>query len=127
MGEFAGVRPLVDDSEEIIRWVRRTGIYPIIHLIAIKLEVAERHPDLPYKLLEAFREAKRLSTKHLTSEQIEGNEREKAALAEDPYAYVVEKREKRTRAVLALYQIEQGFLKQAPPVESLFVRQAFAD
>ncbi len=26
MGEFAGVRPLFDDSEEIIRWVRRTGI-----------------------------------------------------------------------------------------------------
>jgi len=29
-------------------------------------------------------------------------------------------------AALARYQIEQGLLKEAPLVESLFVRQAFA-
>ena len=126
MREFAGVKPLFDDSEEIIRWVRRTGIYPIIHLIALKEEVAEKYPDLPGKLLEAFREAKKLATKHLTPEQIEGHEREKAALGEDPYAYVLGETEKRTMAALARYQIEQGLLKEAPLVESLFVRQAFA-
>ncbi len=92
----------------------------------MKQEVAERYPDLPDKLLEAFREAKKLSTKHLTPVQIEGNEREKTALGEDPYAYVLGETEKRTMAALARYQIEQGLLKQAPPVESLFVRQAFA-
>jgi 4,5-dihydroxyphthalate decarboxylase len=126
MGEFAGVKPLFDDSEEIIRWVRRTGIYPIIHLIALKEEIAERYPDLANKLLEAFREAKKLAIKHLTPEQIKGHEREKAALGEDPYAYVLGETEKRTMAALARYQIEQGLLKQAPPVESLFVRQALA-
>jgi 4,5-dihydroxyphthalate decarboxylase len=125
MGEFAGVKPLFDDSEEIIRWIRRTGIYPIIHLIALKQEVAERHPDLPAKLLEAFREAKRLSAKHLTPQQIAGYEREQAALGEDPYAYVLGETEKRTIAALARYQIEQGLLQQATPVESLFVREAF--
>ncbi|HSE85796.1 MAG TPA: hypothetical protein VLJ79_06230 [Candidatus Binatia bacterium] len=125
MGEFAGVKPLFDDSEEIIRWVRRAGIYPIIHLIALKEDVAERYPDLPEKLLEAFRAAKKLSTKYLTPEQIEGQEREKAAVGEDPYAYVLGETEKRTMAALARYQIEQGLLKQMPPVESLFVRQAF--
>ena len=122
MGEFAGVKPLFDDSEEIIRWVRKTGIYPIIHLIALKETVVERHPDLPAKLLESFREAKRLSTKYLTPEQIEGHERERAALGEDPYAYVLGETEKRTMAALARYQIEQGLLKQAPAVESLFVQ-----
>jgi 4,5-dihydroxyphthalate decarboxylase len=121
MGEFAGVKPLFDNSEEIIRWVRKTGIYPIIHLIALKEAVVERYPDLPAKLLASFREAKRLSTKYLTSEQIEGHERERAALGEDPYAYVLGETEKRTMAALARYQIEQGLLKQAPVVESLFV------
>jgi 4,5-dihydroxyphthalate decarboxylase len=125
MGEFAGVKPLFDDSEEIIRWIRRTGIYPIIHLIALKQELAERHPDLPAKLLEAFREAKKLSAKHLTPQQIAGYEREQAALGEDPYAYVLGETEKRTMAALARYQIEQGLLQQATPVESLFVREAF--
>lgn len=122
MGEFAGVKPLFDDSEEIIRWVRKSGIYPIIHLIALKQEVVERYPDLSAKLLEAFREAKRLSTKYLTPEQNEGHEREKAALGEDPYAYVLGETEKRTMAALARYQIEQGLLKQAPPVEGLFLQ-----
>ncbi|HEY6365551.1 MAG TPA: hypothetical protein VI585_12250 [Candidatus Binatia bacterium] len=123
MGEARGVRPLFDDSEEIVRWVRKTRIYPIIHLIALKEEAAERYPDLAVKLLEAFREAKKLSTKYLSQEQIQGHEREKAALGEDPYAYVLGETEKRTMAALARYQVEQGLLKQAPPVESLFVRQ----
>jgi 4,5-dihydroxyphthalate decarboxylase len=123
MGEARGVRPLFDDSEEIVRWVRKTRIYPIIHLIALKEEAAERYPDLAVKLLEAFREAKKLSTKYLSQEQIQGHEREKAALGEDPYAYVLGETEKRTMAALARYQVEQGLLKQAPRVESLFVRQ----
>jgi 4,5-dihydroxyphthalate decarboxylase len=123
MGEARGVRPLFDDSEEIVRWVRKTRIYPIIHLIALKEEAAERYPDLAVKLLEAFREAKKISTKYLSQEQIQGHEREKAALGEDPYAYVLGDTEKRTMAALARYQVEQGLLKQAPPVESLFVRE----
>jgi 4,5-dihydroxyphthalate decarboxylase len=125
MGEFPGVQPLFDDADDIIRWVRKTGIYPIIHLIALKKEAAERYPDLPSKLLEAFREAKKLAAKHLTPEQIAGQEREKAALGEDPYAYVLGETEKRTMAALGRYQVEQGLLRQAPPVESLFVREAF--
>jgi 4,5-dihydroxyphthalate decarboxylase len=126
MGEFPGVKPLFEDTEEIIAWVRKTRIYPIIHLVAMKAEVAERYPDLPAKLLEAFREAKKLATKHLTPGQIAGQEREKAALGEDPYAYVLGETETRTMAALARYQVEQGLLKQAPPVESLFVRAALA-
>src|SRR5438093_12481264 len=41
MGEFPGVKPLFDDAEEIIRWVREKRIYPIIHLIAMKEEAIE--------------------------------------------------------------------------------------
>lgn len=125
MGAFPGVKPLFDDAEEIIRWVREKRIYPIIHLIAMKGETIERHPDLPVKLLEAFREAKKLSPKHLTPDQIAGQEREKAALGEDPYAYVLGETEKRTILALARYQVEQGLIKEVPALESLFVREAF--
>jgi 4,5-dihydroxyphthalate decarboxylase len=127
MGEFPGVKPLFDDTEAIIRWVREKRIYPIIHLVAMKEEAIEKHPDLPVKLLEAFREAKKLATKHLTPEQIAGQEREKTALGEDPYAYVLGETEKRTISALARYQVEQGLLKESPPLESLFVREAFIE
>jgi 4,5-dihydroxyphthalate decarboxylase len=125
MGEYPGVRPLFDDTDAIVRWVREKRIYPIIHLVAMKEETIERHPDLPGKLLEAFREAKKLATKHWTPEQIAGHEREKAALEADPYAYVLGETEKRTMSALARYEVEQGLLKEAPPLESLFVREAY--
>jgi 4,5-dihydroxyphthalate decarboxylase len=125
MGEFPGVKPLFDDTDAIVRWVREKRIYPIIHLVAMKEETVERHPDLPAKLIEAFREAKKRATKHLTPEQVAGHEREKAVLGEDPYAYVLNETEKRTIAALARYQVEQGLIKETPPIEGLFVREAY--
>jgi 4,5-dihydroxyphthalate decarboxylase len=125
MGEFPGVKPLFDDTDAILSWVREKRIYPIIHLLAMKEETVERHPDLPAKLIEAFREAKKRANKHLTPEQIAGHEREKAVLGEDPYAYVLGETEKRTIAALARYQVEQGLIKDVPPIEGLFVREAY--
>jgi 4,5-dihydroxyphthalate decarboxylase len=126
VGRFPGVKPLFDDTEEIVRWIREKRIYPIIHLVAMKEETIQKHPDLPAKLIEAFREAKRLGRKHLTAEQIAGHEKEQAVLGEDPFAYVLGETEKRTIAALGRYQVEQGLLKQEPALESLFVREAFA-
>ena len=126
MAAFRGVKPLFEDTDEILRWMRETRLYPIIHLIALKQEVAETYPDFPAKLIEAFREAKTRSAKFLTPEQIEGHEREKAALGEDPYAYVMGETEKRTMLALGRYQIEQGLIRESPPLENIFVREAFA-
>ncbi len=125
MGEFPGVKPLFSDAEEIVRWIREKRIYPIIHLVAMKEETVEKYPDLPAKIIAAFREAKKLASKHLKPEQIVGQEREMAVLGEDPYAYVLGETEKRTFSALARYQVEQGLLKQIPALESLFVREAF--
>jgi 4,5-dihydroxyphthalate decarboxylase len=91
----------------------------------MKEETIKKHPDLPAKLIEAFREAKKLGRKHLTAEQIAGHEKEQAVLGEDPFAYVLGETEKRTIAALGRYQVEQGLLKQEPALERLFVREAF--
>lgn len=125
MGEYAGVKPLFDDTEEIIRYIRNERIYPIIHLIAMKEQTIEKHPDLPAKILDAFREAKRLSTRYLTPEQVTGYEREKEVLGEDPYAYVLGGTERRTMLALARYQVEQGLLREIPAIEGLFVPGSF--
>lgn len=126
MGEFPGVKPLFEDTEEIIRHVKRTHIYPIIHTIAMKEEVAERYPDLPAKLIESLRESKRIGKKYMTPEQIAGDEKEKAVLEADPYAYVLGETEKRTLQALMRYQVEQGLMQRELPLESLFVRETFA-
>ena len=126
MGEFPGVKPLFADTEEIVRYVKRSGIYPIIHLMTMKEETAERYPDLPAKLIAAFREAGKLATKYLSPEEIAGYEKEREVLGEDPYAYVLGECEKRSLRALNRYQIEQGLMKTELPLEALFVREAFA-
>jgi 4,5-dihydroxyphthalate decarboxylase len=125
MSEFRGVNPLFKDANEIIRWLKKTRLYPIIHLIAMKEESAEKYPDLPAKLTYAFREAKRLSAKYMSPDEIDGYEKEAALLEEDPYACVLGETEKRTLKALNRYQVEQGLMKSEMPLESLFVRQAF--
>lgn len=126
MGEYPGVKPLFEDTHKIIRYIKRTRIYPIIHLIAIKEDILEQYPDLPAKLIEVFREAKRLGVKkYMSPEQLAGYEKEKGVLGEDPYAHVLGETEKRTMQALNRYQIEQGLMKSELPLGNIFVREAF--
>ena len=125
MGKFPGVKPLFEDADEIIRYVKRTQIYPIIHIVTMKEETAERYPDLPAKLIEAFREANRLAAKYFTPKDAEGYAKERALLGYDPYGCVLTDSDKKSIRALNRYQIEQGLVKKEIPLESLFVREAF--
>lgn len=120
MAQYPGVKPLFDDAEEIIRHTKATGINPIIHILALKREVVEKHPDLPRKLTRAFQEAKTLATEYMSPEEIEGYGKEAEVLGEDPYAYVLGETEKRTLRALNRYQLEQGLMRSELPLESVF-------
>ena len=41
-------------------YYRKTGIFPIMHAVAIRDDVAEQHPWLPAALFAAYSESKRL-------------------------------------------------------------------
>ena len=50
---------LFDDTRaEAEAWYRRTGIFPIMHLLGVKKTLVERHPWLPATVLKAFTQAK---------------------------------------------------------------------
>jgi 4,5-dihydroxyphthalate decarboxylase len=125
MGKFPGVKPLFEDTDQIIRYIREKRIYPIIHLVAVKEEIVEKYPGLSARLIEVFREARRLAGTYLKAADIKGYEKEQEALGADPYAYVLGEVEKRTLSALNRYQVEQGLMKRELPLESLFVREAF--
>ncbi len=44
---------------------QRTGIYPIMHLVAIKKEIYERYPFVASSLYDAFVAAKKIALKHM--------------------------------------------------------------
>ena len=125
MGQFPGVKPLFEDTEEILRYVKRTQIYPIIHIVTVKEETVEKYPDLTAKLIEAFREANRQAVNYMKPADAEGYAKERDLLGYDPYAGVLTDADKKSIQALNRYQIEQGLVKSELPLESLFVKEAF--
>jgi 4,5-dihydroxyphthalate decarboxylase len=56
------VRWLFDDPTAAAKdWYRRTGIFPIMHVLGVRRTLAERHPWLPVAVLKAFTQAKALA------------------------------------------------------------------
>lgn len=52
-GEGGELRRLIPDVWEVEReYYRRTGIFPIMHLVSVKAETAQQHPALPHQLYE---------------------------------------------------------------------------
>lgn len=59
----AAVRPVVRNPMEAAGdWYRRTGIYPVNHLICLKTELIEAHPWLVGELMDLFAASKSAAT-----------------------------------------------------------------
>ena len=57
---------LFDDPTATAKdYYRRTGIFPIMHVVGVKRELAERHPWLPGAVLKAFSQAKAVALEKL--------------------------------------------------------------
>lgn len=54
-----------DTRAEEQAWFGRTGFFPIMHCLAVRKDVVERHPWLPVELFRAFTAAKRASVEEL--------------------------------------------------------------
>ena len=93
-----------------------------MHTLAMTLAVVQRYPDLPVKLTEAFREAKKLSSQYMSAEEVAGYEKGKKRSRRDPVAYVLGPTKMTSLKALNRYQIEQGLMKRELDITSLFVR-----
>ena len=121
MAKYPGAKQLFDDSDEIIRCTKQTGINPIMHVVALTQAVVEKHPDLPVKLTRAFKQASDAAVPYMDADETAGYAKERDVLGEDPYAYVIGANERRTLAALNRYQIEQDLLKTMLPMDELFI------
>ena len=123
------VRRLLANYREIeYEYGRRTGIFPIMHVVAMRRDIYERHRWLAMNLFRAFDEAKNRSvarardgavsyfplpwTPHLM-------EQSSALLGPDPWPYGLEAN-RTTLEAFAQYAFEQGVCARRVEVQDLF-------
>ena len=122
------VRLFPDFKAAEMDYYKRTRIFPIMHLIAIKRDVYEKHPGIAQSLFEALKESKALANERM---------REVGALAymtpwladhiremdevfgPDAWPYGVTAN-RPTLEALVSYMAEQGVIATAPRVDTLF-------
>ena len=120
---------LFPDYREVEKaYYKKTGMFPIMHLIGIKRHLVERHPWLPASLYKAFCEAKRYAMRDVreinalmvTLPWLEAEARETTDLmGDDFWRYGVQENAKEIDA-LTRYSYEQGLVKRKLAPEELF-------
>ena len=120
------VRRLFGDCRAVeAEYYRKTGIFPIMHLVVIRRAVYQRDPELAVRLSQAFAAAKRvafeayedgLSTLPWINLDLEYA---RGVLGEDIYPYGV-KNNLPTLEAATLYSHEQGLTPRRFAVEELF-------
>lgn len=122
------VRRLFQNPMEVEKeYFKRTGIFPIMHTVAIRKKLWEKHPWLAVSLYKAFDQAQRLSREEIHAPAVLFQlawlqiywEEEKALLGEHAWETGAE-RNRETVETLCRYLVEQGIILEAPPFESLF-------
>jgi 4,5-dihydroxyphthalate decarboxylase len=111
-------------------YYRRTGIYPIMHLVALKREIYERHPFVATSLYQAFCRAKALALERMRSTGMLSTmmpwmlaelETMDAVFGADPWPYGLDANRKTLEALVS-YLAEQALIAKPIAIEDLFVR-----
>ena len=106
-----------------------TGIYPIMHLVAIKKDIYERYPFVASSLYDAFVESKKIALKHMynlralrymTPFLMRDIDEIYEVFNGDPWPYGVEKNRK-TLEALVTYLVDQHLIAAPVKVDDLFV------
>ncbi|MDX1484519.1 MAG: ABC transporter substrate-binding protein [Alphaproteobacteria bacterium] len=124
------VRLFPDFQAVELDYYRRTGIFPIMHLVVIRREIYDAHPFVAASLYAAFEEAKALAMARLDNRSgtlpfmlpwikahVEALKRE---FGDDPWPYGVEANRVTLEAFIT-YLVEQDMIAEAIPIEDLFV------
>lgn len=119
------VKPLFAGASEIeAAWFRKTGIYPVNHIVVVKSELASAQPWVLAELFNAFKSAKELYLERLAADgPSTADDKLKLRLKEivggDPLPYGVAQNRKGIEA-LARYAYQQKMIPKEYRIEDLF-------
>jgi 4,5-dihydroxyphthalate decarboxylase len=123
------IRRLFEDSEKVeAAYFKKTGIFPIMHSVALRQDVWEKHPWIARSLFKAFQRAKEdayarlhdLSPYKISLAWFRGPvEEQEQILGDDPWPYGLEKN-RHVVETLMTYLHEQGLAEKKLTMEQLF-------
>lgn len=123
---FGRLFPDIRAEEEA--WFRASGFFPIMHCIAVRKDVAERHPWLPVELFRAFARARAMAVAELRLGNVlrvslpwivPEAERQIALMGGDPWPYGFA-RNRDEIAAMVRFAAEDGLIPAPIPPEALF-------
>ncbi|MED5574740.1 MAG: ABC transporter substrate-binding protein, partial [Pseudomonadota bacterium] len=133
-GQNADVTRLFQDyraAEEA--YYKKTGLFPIMHIVGIRKSLVEQHPWLPVNILNAFIEAKQICYTNLAKVghlfttlpwPVDEFEAAKKLMGEDYWPYGVHKNAAVIEA-MCRYSFEQGLTARNLTAEDLFAPSTF--
>jgi 4,5-dihydroxyphthalate decarboxylase len=110
-------------------YYKRTGIFPIMHLIAIRREIYERYPFVASSLYDAFVESKKIALRNMFNSRalrymtpwlMRDIDEIHEVFNGEPWPYGIEPNRKTLEAVMT-YLAEQALIAEPIPVDELFV------
>ena len=120
------VKPLIPDALDAgLAALRRTGHYPINHLLVIKDELIVSHPDLAADVFDAFAQAKQVYIERLKGGQIEKPtevdevHKRVMAITGDPLPYGIAPNRKVIDELIG-HALTQGIITKPVTAEELF-------
>jgi 4,5-dihydroxyphthalate decarboxylase len=109
-------------------WFKKTGIFPIMHVLGIKQEIVEKYPWVPVNMFIAFEEAKAIAMRRMENPRIvplawyrEAWEEQQELMGRDPWEYGLGGRNRHNLETLVGYSHEQGLIKRRIPLDELFL------
>jgi 4,5-dihydroxyphthalate decarboxylase len=126
-GDWSKVKLLFPDPiAEGTRFFKEHGFIPVNHTYAIRGDVYERYPWLPFNLYAAFLKAKQIAKERIAEEMptalVWGREylrKTRAALSDDPFPYGVSANRTMLQTIID-YSYDQGLTKKKLKIEEIF-------
>lgn len=121
------VRRLFDDADaEELRYFKKYGWWPIMHILAIRTDLADRHKSLCPGLINSFRHAREISWDYFSDPNWSSlawgrryYERERKMFGKDPWVFGVSANRQNLEQFI-MYSYDQGLISRRLEPEELF-------
>ena len=126
-GDKRIVRLFPNYKDVEIAYYRQTGIFPIMHVTAIKHEIVEKYPWVPTNLVKAFEQAKALAYRRIANPRVAplawvrtAVEEQAEILGPDPWAYGLGAANRKNLETILRYVRMQGLVSRDFTLDELF-------